>query len=219
MAGIWPTDFAVLAAPRVKGTTVEAVFEAPAGGCRMTSAAVIVVLSTVPITSAVWPAVTAVAAAAVVSFLYAVDDVSSTVTFWPAEVTSVKPDVEMSLTVPIDPPAAGPERALDPPLPAPRSVAGGVAALAGVGLLLDVALTIPYAPPATAAAARPAAIKRDSVAAKLPKRREIVAYCRGPYCVYADDAVRLLQERGLKARRLDVGLPEWRRAGHLIETS
>ncbi len=59
----------------------------------------------------------------------------------------------------------------------------------------------------------------DSVAAKLPKRREIVAYCRGPYCVYADDAVRLLQERGLKARRLDVGLPEWRRAGRPVETS
>jgi rhodanese-related sulfurtransferase/DNA-binding transcriptional ArsR family regulator len=59
----------------------------------------------------------------------------------------------------------------------------------------------------------------DAVAAKLPKRREIVAYCRGPYCVYADDAVRLLQERGLKARRLDVGLPEWRRAGHPVESS
>jgi rhodanese-related sulfurtransferase/DNA-binding HxlR family transcriptional regulator len=49
--------------------------------------------------------------------------------------------------------------------------------------------------------------------AKLPRRREIVAYCRGPYCVYADDAVRLLRARGLKARRLDVGFPEWRRAG------
>ena len=59
----------------------------------------------------------------------------------------------------------------------------------------------------------------DALAAKLPKRREIVAYCRGPYCVYADDAVRLLQERGLKARRLDVGLPEWRRAGRPVETS
>ena len=59
----------------------------------------------------------------------------------------------------------------------------------------------------------------DAVAAKLPRRREIVAYCRGPYCVYAHDAVRLLQERGLKARRLDVGLPEWRRAGRPVETS
>jgi rhodanese-related sulfurtransferase len=53
----------------------------------------------------------------------------------------------------------------------------------------------------------------DSVVAELPRRREIVAYCRGPYCVYADDAVRLLRARGLKARRLDVGFPEWRQAG------
>ena len=53
----------------------------------------------------------------------------------------------------------------------------------------------------------------DSIAPTLPKRREVVAYCRGPYCVYADDAVRLLRARGLRARRLDIGFPEWRRAG------
>jgi rhodanese-related sulfurtransferase/DNA-binding transcriptional ArsR family regulator len=58
-----------------------------------------------------------------------------------------------------------------------------------------------------------------SLAPKLPRRREIVAYCRGPYCVYADDAVRLLRGRGLKARRLDVGYPEWRRAGLPVETT
>jgi rhodanese-related sulfurtransferase len=58
-----------------------------------------------------------------------------------------------------------------------------------------------------------------SLAPKLPRRRQLVAYCRGPYCVYADDAVRLLQARGLKARRLDVGFPEWRRAGLPVETS
>jgi len=52
-----------------------------------------------------------------------------------------------------------------------------------------------------------------SLVPKLPRRREIVAYCRGPYCVYADDAVRLLRGQGLRARRLDVGFPEWRRAG------
>ena len=57
----------------------------------------------------------------------------------------------------------------------------------------------------------------DQIAASLPKRKEIIAYCRGPYCVYADDAVRLLRKRGLKARRLSVGLPEWRRAGLPIE--
>jgi rhodanese-related sulfurtransferase/DNA-binding HxlR family transcriptional regulator len=58
----------------------------------------------------------------------------------------------------------------------------------------------------------------DSLATTLPRRGEIVAYCRGPYCVYADDAVRLLQARGLKARRLDVGYPEWRRAGLPVVT-
>jgi rhodanese-related sulfurtransferase len=57
----------------------------------------------------------------------------------------------------------------------------------------------------------------SSLASELPLRKEIVAYCRGPYCVYADDAVRLLRERGLKARRLDVGYPEWRRSGRPVE--
>jgi len=57
----------------------------------------------------------------------------------------------------------------------------------------------------------------DALVGELPKRREVVAYCRGPYCVYADDAVRLLRSRGLKARRLDVGYPEWQRAGLPVE--
>jgi rhodanese-related sulfurtransferase len=56
-----------------------------------------------------------------------------------------------------------------------------------------------------------------SIVPALPKRRELVAYCRGPYCVYADEAVRLLRARGLRARRLDVGFPEWRRAGLPVE--
>jgi rhodanese-related sulfurtransferase len=59
----------------------------------------------------------------------------------------------------------------------------------------------------------------EALVSKLPKRREIVAYCRGPYCVYADDAVRMLRARGLKARRLDVGFPEWRHAGLPVETT
>lgn len=50
----------------------------------------------------------------------------------------------------------------------------------------------------------------------LPAGGEVVAYCRGPYCVYADDAVRLLRARGFVARRLDVGFPEWRRAGRPV---
>ncbi len=53
----------------------------------------------------------------------------------------------------------------------------------------------------------------DARMGELAGQGEVIAYCRGPYCVYADDAVRMLRSRGLKARRLDVGFPEWRRAG------
>lgn len=49
--------------------------------------------------------------------------------------------------------------------------------------------------------------------AELPKKREIVAYCRGPFCVYADEAVSMLRRRGYRARRLDMGFPDWRTAG------
>ena len=47
----------------------------------------------------------------------------------------------------------------------------------------------------------------------LPKDADVVAYCRGPYCVYADDAVRELNRKGFRARRLIDGYPEWKRAG------
>lgn len=48
---------------------------------------------------------------------------------------------------------------------------------------------------------------------ELPRRREVVAYCRGPYCLMSFEAVQLLRRKGLKARRLKDGLPEWRLAG------
>jgi rhodanese-related sulfurtransferase len=47
----------------------------------------------------------------------------------------------------------------------------------------------------------------------LPKDVEVVAYCRGPYCAYADEAVRELTKKGFRASRLSDGFPEWRRAG------
>lgn len=47
---------------------------------------------------------------------------------------------------------------------------------------------------------------------QLPDGVEVVAYCRGPYCVFADDAVRLLRRRGRTARRLEDGFTEWRHA-------
>jgi rhodanese-related sulfurtransferase len=49
--------------------------------------------------------------------------------------------------------------------------------------------------------------------AELPPDREVVAYCRGPYCVYADEAAQLLQRHGFRVRRLKDGFPEWRAAG------
>ncbi len=54
---------------------------------------------------------------------------------------------------------------------------------------------------------------------KLPRSKEVVAYCRGPYCVLAFEAVARLRKKGLKARRLEDGLPEWRRRGLPVEVS
>jgi rhodanese-related sulfurtransferase len=48
---------------------------------------------------------------------------------------------------------------------------------------------------------------------ELPKEREIVAYCRGPYCVFADEAVSLLRTHGYTAHRLEEGVAEWRQLG------
>jgi ArsR family transcriptional regulator len=53
--------------------------------------------------------------------------------------------------------------------------------------------------------------------AKLDRNTEIVAYCRGPYCVLSFEAVAQLRKLGFKARRLQDGLPEWRAAGLPVE--
>jgi len=52
---------------------------------------------------------------------------------------------------------------------------------------------------------------------KLPKTREVIAYCRGPYCLLSVDAVALLRKKGYKARRLEDGFPEWKAAGLPVE--
>ena len=49
-------------------------------------------------------------------------------------------------------------------------------------------------------------LKREDIA----KDKEIVAYCRGPFCVLADEAVKILSEQGYNIRRLDEGYPEWK---------
>jgi rhodanese-related sulfurtransferase/DNA-binding MarR family transcriptional regulator len=55
--------------------------------------------------------------------------------------------------------------------------------------------------------------------AELSDEKEYVAYCRGPYCVYADDAVAVLRANGLKAQRLTEGYPEWWLSGRPVRTS
>jgi rhodanese-related sulfurtransferase/DNA-binding transcriptional ArsR family regulator len=84
-----------------------------------------------------------------------------------------------------------------------RMKAGGV-------VLLDVRPPEEYAAGHIAGARSMPIAELERRLQEIPKRREVVAYCRGPYCVYADEAVALLREHGYRAQRLDVGLPEWK---------
>jgi rhodanese-related sulfurtransferase/DNA-binding transcriptional ArsR family regulator len=77
-------------------------------------------------------------------------------------------------------------------------------------LLLDVRPEAEYAAGHIPGAINIPPDRLDAALDDLPSAREVVAYCRGPYCVYADDAVRHLLDRGHRARRLEDGYPEWR---------
>ncbi len=57
----------------------------------------------------------------------------------------------------------------------------------------------------------------ENVLADLPKDAEVVAYCRGPYCVFSFEAVAFLREKGFSVRRLEDGYPEWKAAGLPVE--
>ena len=59
--------------------------------------------------------------------------------------------------------------------------------------------------------------KLESRLGKLSRKREVVAYCRGPYCLMSFEAVEKLRKRGIKARRLENGYPEWSAAGLPVE--
>lgn len=88
---------------------------------------------------------------------------------------------------------------------------------AGDVIVLDVRPTAEYAAGHITGAR---SIPIDQLAKSLkaiPRDVEVVAYCRGPYCVMADDAVRLLRRRGRRARRLTDGFPEWQRADLPVE--
>ncbi|GHO60363.1 hypothetical protein KSB_88380 [Ktedonobacter robiniae] len=86
----------------------------------MTCVAVMVVELVIPSTRTLSPVVMALAEVELVPFWYVVEDASLTVTFTPADVDIVKLDVDTLPTVPVAPPEAGPDLALDPPPPGPR---------------------------------------------------------------------------------------------------
>lgn len=58
----------------------------------------------------------------------------------------------------------------------------------------------------------------DQHLAQLPRDREVIAYCRGPYCVYAASAVEALRGAGFRARRMEAGVPDWRELGLPVDS-
>jgi rhodanese-related sulfurtransferase/DNA-binding transcriptional ArsR family regulator len=94
---------------------------------------------------------------------------------------------------------------------APRELLGR--AKKGLVTVLDVRPAEEYAAGHIPGAINVPIDKLEGFLARLPKRKEVVAYCRGPYCLMSFEAVEKLRKRGWRARRLADGLPEWRAAG------
>lgn len=84
-------------------------------------------------------------------------------------------------------------------------------------VVLDVRPSEEYAAGHIAGAVSMPLAELERRLAELPPGRRVVAYCRGPYCVLAAEAVRLLRKRGVEALRLKEGYPEWRDAGLPVE--
>lgn len=83
----------------------------------------------------------------------------------------------------------------------------------GLVTVLDVRPAEEYAAAHIPGAVNVPLDRLEGFLSRLPKRKEVVAYCRGPYCLMSFDAVDKLRKRGWRARRLENGLPEWRAAG------
>lgn len=89
----------------------------------------------------------------------------------------------------------------------------------GQVVLLDVRPTVEFdAGHLPGARSTPLDVLKRELGA-LPRSRRIVAYCRGPYCIHATAAVRLLRAHGFDARRMEDGVPEWRARGLPVEAS
>jgi len=89
----------------------------------------------------------------------------------------------------------------------------------GLVMVLDVRPPEEYAAGHVPGAINVPVEKLEGYLAQLPKKREVIAYCRGPYCLMSLEAVAALRKRGWKARRLEDGFPEWKAAGLPIESS
>lgn len=89
---------------------------------------------------------------------------------------------------------------------------------AGDVIVLDVRPAAEYAAGHIAGARSIPVAQLAETLKAIPRDVDVVAYCRGPYCVMADDAVRLLRRRGRRALRLADGFPEWQRARLPVET-
>ena len=89
----------------------------------------------------------------------------------------------------------------------------------GTVTLLDVRPELEYRQGHIAGARSIPVAELERRLSELPRGREVVAYCRGPYCVYADEAAQLLREQGFTVRRLEGGFPEWRAAGLPVEAA
>ncbi len=87
----------------------------------------------------------------------------------------------------------------------------------GLVTLLDVRPAEEYAAGHLPGALNVPLEKLENYLSKLPRRKEVIAYCRGPYCLMSFDAVGKLRKRGFKAKRLQDGYPEWRAAGLPVE--
>lgn len=90
-------------------------------------------------------------------------------------------------------------------------------ARAGLVTVLDVRPEDEYAAGHVPGAINVPIEKLEGYLSKLPKRKEVIAYCRGPYCLMSFEAVEKLRRRGFKAKRLEDGFPEWRAAGLPVE--
>lgn len=88
---------------------------------------------------------------------------------------------------------------------------------AGDAVVLDVRPRLEYEAGHIAGAQSVPVGELDATLHELPAEAEIVAYCRGPFCVFADEAVRRLRAAGYEARRLDGGYPEWQREGRPVD--